>query len=67
MPSRADPFSEPKQGGQDGIFTQCSVWIQVSLRFEEIRFRIKGRVMEICPKKISGFSTSGDKINLPSI
>ena len=67
MPSRADPFSEPKQGGQDGIFAQCSVWTQVSLRLEEIWFRIKGGVTENHPEKTSGFSISADKINSPSI
>jgi len=67
MPSRADPFSEPKRGGPDGILAQCPVWVQVSLRLEEIWFRIKGRIMENCPEKTLGFSTSTDKINSPNI
>jgi hypothetical protein len=67
MPSRADPFSEPKHGGQGGIFAQGSVWTEVSLRLEEIWFRIKGGVTENHPEKTSEFSESADRINSPSI
>ena len=43
-PSGADPFAKSKYRIQDRIIMSGSIWIQESLRFEDIRLGIEGRI-----------------------